>query len=78
MYFLEVFWVKYLYNDEEKMKIDLIELGFLNYLEFWYLINDLVLKNEYIVRFLKVEIFKEEFFEGLLKYKMFVFRRKFE
>lgn len=48
VYFLELFRVKYLYDEEEKMKIDFIELGFFNYLEFRYFINDLELKNEYI------------------------------
>lgn len=68
-YSLEAFRVKYLYDEEEKMRVDLTESGFPNYLEFRYLINDLALKNEHINKLPKPELLKEEFLESLLKYK---------
>ncbi|MBW2938804.1 hypothetical protein KXJ69_11845 [Aureisphaera sp. CAU 1614] len=77
-YSLEAFRVKYLYNDEDKMKIDVTESGFPNYLEFRYLINDLALKNEHIAKLPKIDTLKAEFLEGLLKYKTPVSRRKLE
>ncbi|MEZ4874640.1 MAG: hypothetical protein R2793_04145 [Flavobacteriaceae bacterium] len=77
-YSLEAFRVKYLYNEEDKMKIDLTESGFPNYLEFRYLVNDLELKNEHISKLPKVEVLKEEFLESILKYKTAVPKRKLE
>ncbi len=77
-YSLEAFRVKYLYNEEEKMKIDLTESGFPNFLEFRYLINDLALKQEHLVKLPKVEVLQEEFLESILKYKTPVSRRKLE
>lgn len=69
MYSLEAFRVKYLFDDEEKMKIDLTESGFPNYLEFRYLLNDLALKNEFIAKLPTVEELKKEFLEQLMKQK---------
>lgn len=77
-YSLESFRVKYLYDEEEKMKIDLTESGFPNYLEFRYLINDLELKNEHISRLPSSEALKQEFLETLLKQKQPVPKRKLE
>ena len=78
LYSLEAFRVKYLYDDEEKMKIDLTESGFPNYLEFRYLINDLALKQEHISKLPNPEDLKAEFLESLLKYKEPVSKRKLE
>jgi hypothetical protein len=69
LYSLEAFRVKYLFDDEEKMKVDLTESGFPNYLEFRYLLNDLELKQEHISKLPKVEALKAEFLETLLKDK---------
>ncbi|MCW5520205.1 hypothetical protein J1N09_10175 [Aureitalea sp. L0-47] len=77
-YSLESFRVKYLYDEEEKMKIDLTESGFPNYLEFRYLINDLELKKEHISRLPDPKDLKAEFLETLLKDKQAVSRRKLE
>lgn len=77
-YSLESFRVKYLYDEEEKMKIDLTESGFPNYLEFRYLLNDLELKNEHISKLPDPEILKKEFLESLLKDKQAVPKRKLE
>ena len=77
-YSLEAFRVKYLFDEEEKMRVDLTESGFPNYLEFRYLINDLALKGEHISKLPKPELLKEEFLESLLKHKEPVAKRKLE
>ena len=76
LYSLEAFRVKYLFDEEERMKIDLTESGFPNYLEFRYLANDLALKKEHISKLPKVEELKEEFLKSLLKAKEPVSKRK--
>ncbi|RMB63847.1 hypothetical protein EAX61_00195 [Dokdonia sinensis] len=68
-YTLEAFRVKYLFDDEEKMKVDLTESGFPNYSEFRYLINDMELKQEHINKLPKIEDLKAEFLETLLRHK---------
>jgi len=78
LYSLEAFRVKYLYDEEEKMKVDLTESGFPNYLEFRYLINDLALKQEHISKLPDPTHLKADFLESLLKYKEPVARRKLE
>lgn len=77
-YSLESFRIKYLYDEEEKMKVDLTESGFPNYLEFRYLINDLELKNEHISKLPSSEALKKEFLETLLQQKQPVSKRKLE
>ena len=76
LYSLEAFRVKYLFDDEEKMRVDLTESGFPNYSEFRYLLNDLELKNEHISKLPKVEALKAEFLETLLKEKQPISERK--
>jgi hypothetical protein len=71
-YSLEAFRIKYLFDDEEKMKIDLTESGYPNFLEFRYLYNDLALKHEYIERLPKVGTLKSQFLESLLNDKQAV------
>ena len=66
---LEAFRIKYLFDEEEKMKIDLTESGFPSYMEFRYLINDLALKNEHIDKLPELDTIKAEFLESLLRYK---------
>lgn len=68
-YSLEAFRIKYLFDEEEKMKIDLTESGFPSYMEFRYLINDLALKNEHISKLPEIETIKNEFLDSLLRYK---------
>jgi hypothetical protein len=77
-YSLESFRVKYLFDEEEKMKIDLTESGFPNYLEFRYLVNDLELKNEHMSKLPDPETLKSEFLESLLKQKQPVPKRQLE
>jgi hypothetical protein len=68
-YSLEAFRVKYLFDDEEKMRIDLTESGFPNYLEFRFLLNDLGLRHEFIEKLPSAESLKTEFLETLIKRK---------
>lgn len=77
-YSLEAFRIKYLYDDDEKMRIDLTESGFPNYLEFRYLYNDLELKQEHIDKLPKVEALRAEFLETLLKDKKPIAHRKLQ
>lgn len=68
-YSLEAFRIKYLFDDEEKMKIDLTESGFPSYMEFRYLINDLELKKEHMRKLPELSTIKEEFLESLIRFK---------
>ena len=75
-YSLEAFRIKYLFDDDEKMRIDLTESGFPNYLEFRYLVNDLELKKEHVSKLPDVDKVKTEFLETLLKEKQPINDRK--
>lgn len=75
-YSLEMMRVKYRYDEEHNMKIDLTESGFPNYLEFRYLINDLALRREHVERLPKVDKLKEEFLDTLLKKKEHVSKHR--
>lgn len=77
-YSLEAFRIKYLFDDEEKMRIDLTESGFPNYLEFRYLINDLSLKKEHLGKLPEIETVKKEFLETLLKDREPISERKLQ
>ena len=77
-YSLEAFRIKYLYDDEEKMRIDLTESGFPNFLEFRYLANDLELKQQHIDKLPKLTDLKSEFLEILLKSKQPIPERKLQ
>lgn len=68
-YSLEAFRIKYLFDDEEKMRIDLTESGFPSYLEFRYLYNDLELKQEHVNKLPEISKLKSEFLETLMKEK---------
>jgi len=75
-YSLEAFRIKYLFDDDEKMRVDLTESGFPNYLEFRYLYNDLELKQEHVRKLPDVAKVKAEFLETLLKEKQPINDRK--
>ncbi len=77
-YSLEAFRIKYLFDDVEKMRIDLTESGFPSYLEFRYLFNDLELKQEHISKLPEVSQVKAEFLETLLKEKQPIAERKLQ
>ena len=69
MYSIQAMRIKYMYNEEDTMKIDLTESGFPNYLEFRYLFNDLALKENYVNKLKDVSELQEEFLDTLLRKK---------
>ncbi|MFI1743862.1 hypothetical protein [Thalassobellus sediminis] len=69
LYSIEAMRIKYMYDEEDNMKVDLTESGFPNYLEFRYLFNDLELRNEYLDKLTPISTLKEEFLETLMHKK---------
>ena len=69
VYTIDALRLKYLYHDEEKMRIDLTYSGFPNYLELRYLVNDLALRHDHIERLPKLDDIKEDMLDTLLKRK---------
>ncbi|KAA5825656.1 hypothetical protein FPF71_07030 [Algibacter amylolyticus] len=69
LYSIEAMRVKYMYDDEDNMKVDLTDSGLPNYLEFRYLFNDLELRDEYLGKLTPVETLKEEFLDTLMRKK---------
>ncbi len=76
LYSIEAMRVKYMYDDEENMKVDLTDSGFPNYLEFRYLFNDLELREEYLGKLTSIDTLKEEFLDTLLHKKEPISKRK--
>ncbi|MFC0605776.1 hypothetical protein [Winogradskyella pulchriflava] len=76
LYSVEAMRVKYMYDDEENMKVDLTDSGFPNYLEFRYLFNDLGLREDYLGKLTDVETLKEEFLDTLMRKKEPIAKRK--
>lgn len=76
LYSIEAMRLKYMFDDESNMKIDLTDSGFPNYLEFRYLFNDLALREQYKEKLTDVDTLKEEFLDTLLRKKQEVKRRK--
>ena len=76
LYSIEAMRVKYMYDDEDNMKVDLTESGFPNYLEFRYLFNDLELRNEYLTKLTNSDVLKEEFLDTLMRKKVPVKKSK--
>ena len=76
LYSIEAMRVKYMYDDEDNMKVDLTDSGFPNYLEFRYLFNDLALREEYLGKLTDVETLKEEFLDTLMRKKEPIAKRK--
>lgn len=69
LYSIEAMRIKYMYDEEENLKVDLTESGFPNYLEFRYLYNDLSLRENYIDKLKDVSELQEEFLDTLLRKK---------
>lgn len=69
LYSIEAMRIKYMYDDEDDMKVDLTDSGFPNYLELRYLYNDLALRDNYINKLKDISVFQEEFLEQLLRKK---------
>jgi hypothetical protein len=76
LYSIEAMRIKYMYDEEDNMKVDLTDSGFPNYLEFRFLYNDLELKNEYAGKLKGKESLKKEFLDTLLKKKQPIKRSK--
>ncbi|RKE95207.1 hypothetical protein [Ichthyenterobacterium magnum] len=76
LYSIEAMRVKYMYDDEGNMKVDVTDSGFPNYLEFRYLFNDLELREEYLDKLTNVDTLKEEFLDTLLRKKEPIKKRK--
>ena len=69
LYSIEAMRIKYMYDEEDNMKVDLTDSGFPNYLEFRYLFNDLSLRDNYINKLKDVSVLKDEFLDELLRKK---------
>lgn len=69
LYSINAMRIKYKYDDEDHMKIDLTDSGFPNYLEFRYLFNDLSLREDYLSKLTPIDIIKDEFLDTLLRKK---------
>lgn len=69
LYSIEAMRIKYMYDDEDNMKVDLTDSGFPNYLEFRYLYNDLELKKNYLDKLVDTSTLKKQFLDTLLKKK---------
>ncbi len=69
LYSIEAMRVKYMYDEEDNMKVDLTDSGFPNYLEFRYLYNDLELRNNYINKLQNIDVLKKEVLDTLFKEK---------
>ncbi|MFL1012707.1 hypothetical protein [Flavisericum labens] len=76
LYSIEAMRIKYMYDENDNMKVDLTESGFPNYLEFRYLFNDLELRDEYIGKLTPVAKLKEEFLHTLMHKKQLVKKSK--
>ncbi|WP_248723045.1 hypothetical protein [Seonamhaeicola sp. ML3] len=76
LYSIEAMRVKYMYDEEDNMKIDLTESGFPNYLEFRYLFNDLELRDDYLGKLTPVNELQEEFLDTLMRKKQPIKRSK--
>jgi len=69
LYSIEAMRIKYMYDEEDNMKVDLTDSGFPNYLEFRYLYNDLELRKQYLDKLVDITILKEQFLDTLLRKK---------
>ncbi|NRA92274.1 MAG: hypothetical protein HRU26_06245 [Psychroserpens sp.] len=76
LYSIEAMRIKYMYDEDDNMKVDLTDSGFPNYLEFRYLFNDLSLRDNYISKLKDVSELQDEFLDQLLKRKKPVSRDK--
>lgn len=76
LYSIEAMRIKYMYDDEDNMKVDLTESGFPNYLEFRYVFNDLSLRENYLHKLKDVSELQDEFLDQLLRKKEPVKREK--
>jgi len=76
LYSIEAMRVKYMYDNEDNMKVDLTDSGFPNYLEFRYLFNDLSLREDYLNKLTDIDVLKEEFLTTLMHKKQHIKKSK--
>lgn len=76
LYSIEAMRIKYMYDDEDNMKIDLTESGFPNYLEFRYLFNDLELRKSFINKLKTTDEVKADFLDTIFRKKESIKRSK--
>ena len=76
LYSIEAMRIKYMYDDEDNMKIDLTESGFPNYLEFRYLFNDLELRKSFINKLKTTDEVKADFLDTIFRKKEPIKRSK--
>lgn len=76
LYSIEAMRIKYMYDDEDNMKVDLTDSGFPNFLEFRYLFNDLALRDNYVKKLTDVSVLQDEFLDQLLRKKEPIKREK--
>lgn len=76
LYSIEALRIKYMYDEEDNMKVDLTDSGFPNYLEFRYLYNDLALRENHLNKLKDVNQLKTEFLDLLMREKIPVGRNK--
>ena len=69
LYSIEAMRIKYMYDEEDNMKVDLTDSGFPNYLELRYLYNDLSLRDNYINKLTDINVLQDEFLDQLLHKK---------
>lgn len=69
LYSIEAMRIKYMYDEEDNMKVDLTHSGFPNYLEFRYLFNDLELRDDYLGKLTPISTLKEDFLQTLMHKK---------
>lgn len=76
LYSIEAMRIKYMYDEDDYMKVDLTDSGFPNYLEFRYLFNDLSLRDNYLEKLTDVSVLKNEFLDQLMRKKQLVTQHK--
>ncbi len=76
LYSIEAMRIKYMYDEEDNMKVDVTDSGFPNYLEFRYLYNDLALRDSHLTKLKDVSVLQDEFLDQLLRKKQHVSRDK--
>lgn len=69
LYSVEAMRIKYMYDEEDNMKVDLTDSGFPNYLEFRFLFNDLELRKQHLDKLVDIDALKEQFLDTLLRKK---------
>ena len=69
LYSIEAMRIKYMYDEEDNMKVDLTDSGFPNYLEFRFLFNDLELREQHLNKLVDTDALKEQFLDTLLRKK---------